>query len=151
MTGVSFLVSPMRSDHDDSPNTQQKNRGRGCVMAGYRIYFLNGSGGIEAADTVDVENDATATIMADHLQEALSEAYAGYEVWEGARQVAVRRDRTAPQPPQCLAEITERMQQSVLDREEYLRNSRLTLMQSRKLLQRIEALRARISGCKVAG
>jgi hypothetical protein len=120
-------------------------------MAGYRIYFLNNSGGIEAADTIEVDNDATAVTMADHLQEALSEVYAGCEVWQESRQVAVRRDRAAPVPPQCLSEITEIMQQSLLDREEYLRNSRLTLMQSRKLLLRIAALRAQTSGRKVAG
>ncbi len=100
-------------------------------------------------DTIEVDNDAIAVTMADHLQEALSEASAGYEVWQEARQVVVRRDRAAPVPPQCLAEITERMQQLLLDREEHLRNSRLTLMQSRKLLQRIEALRAQTSGRKI--
>jgi hypothetical protein len=132
--------------------TLHKNRaGIGDEMAGYRIYFLNDSGGIEAADTIGVDNDASAVTMADQLHEALSEAYAGYEVWQEARQVAVRKNRASPRPPQCLDEVTETMQQSLLEREEYLRDSRLTLMQSRKLLQRIEALRAQTSGRKIAG
>jgi hypothetical protein len=151
MAGFSSLPRASPTNMMSGLHPVQDQAGQGDVMAGYRIYFLNESGGIEAADTIEVDSDSVAVTMADDLQEALSEAYAGYEVWQEVRQVAARRDRKAPRPPQCLAEVTERMQQSLLDREEYLRNSRLTLRESRKLLQRIEALRIQTSGRKIAG
>ena len=114
----------------------------------YRIYFLNDSGRIDSAAVVAVETDATAVTMAEHLYDATCELYAGYEVWQNDRRIAVAKTPCGQKVPQSLADISEQMQDSLIDRELALRDSNAYLSQSRRLLERIDRLQHQIAARK---
>ena len=110
-------------------------------MAWYRVYFLARSGEIRNVDEFESDCDENAVTFADQIHEALSDLYEGYEVWHLSRCVARRASRERPRPPLCRATITERMQASLLRREEVLQNSETAFSRSRLLLERTRDLR----------
>jgi hypothetical protein len=87
-----------------------------------------------------LQGDAEAVTMAELLYDAVSEVYRGYELWLGGRLISTRKQAGVPQ---FLSEITAQMQLSLLEREEHLRDSRIALQQSRRLMTQIEQLRER--------
>src|SRR5262249_50467036 len=106
----------------------------------FRLYFVNESAMIVAAEGFSAENDVDALAVARLLTDACSDECCGFELWETERLVAKQRLRDAG-PAMLLSEISARMQESVLEREEAIRNSRWQIAQSRKLLARIAELR----------
>jgi hypothetical protein len=111
----------------------------------YRIYFLNDSGRIDSAEVIAADSDVAAVTMAEHLYDATCELHAEYEVWQESRQIAVNNLPRVQHPPQSLADITEQMQDSLIEREITLRDSNAYLSQSRRLLERIDRLRHQIA------
>ena len=107
-------------------------------MADYRIFFLSKTGHFDTSETLTASRDVEAVTMGELLYDAVSEVYRGYELWLAGRLVAIRRKAGVPQP---ISAITARMQASLLEREEFLRDSRLALKRSRRLLAQIEELR----------
>ncbi|HEY1506738.1 MAG TPA: hypothetical protein VGF92_20715 [Stellaceae bacterium] len=110
-------------------------------MAWYRVYFLSRSGDIRNVDEFEADNDESAATFADQLHDALSDIYAGYEVWHLSRRVVLRISRDEPRPALCRALITERMQASLLRREETLHSSETAFSRSRLLLEKMRDLR----------
>lgn len=110
-------------------------------MAWYRVYFLSRTGDIRNVDEFEAETDPVAVTFADQLHEAVSDIYQGYEVWHLSRCLARRSGREKPRPALCHAQITERMQASLLRREEILHNSETAFSRSRLLLEKMRDLR----------
>lgn len=110
-------------------------------MSWYRVYFLSPSGDIRNVDEFEADGDETAVTFADQIHEAVSDIYEGYEVWHLSRCVARRSTRDKPRPTLCRAVVTERMQASILRREEILQNSETAFSRSRLLLERMRDLR----------
>ena len=110
-------------------------------MSWYRVYFLSRSGDIRNVDEFESDSDEFAVTFADQLHEAVSDLYSGYEVWHLSRCLARRSSREKPRPSLCNAQITERMQASLLRREEVLHNSETAFARSRMLLERMRDLR----------
>lgn len=110
-------------------------------MAWYRVYFLSRSGDIRNVDEFDAETDAIAVTFADQIHDAVSDIYEGYEVWLLSRCIARRANREKPRPALCHAQITDRIQASLLRREEVLHASETAFSRSRLLLERMRDLR----------
>jgi len=110
-------------------------------MTWYRVYFLSRTGDIRNVDEFEAETDPIAVTFADQLHEAVSDIYQGYEVWHLSRCLARRTSRERPRPALCHAQITERMQASLLRREEVLHNSETAFARSRVLLEKMRDLR----------
>ena len=110
-------------------------------MAWYRVYFLSRSGDIRNVDEFEAESDPVAATFADQIHESVSDIYEGYEVWHLSRCVARRSSREKPRPTVCNAQITERMQASLLRREEVLHASETAFSRSRLLLEKMRDLR----------
>ena len=110
-------------------------------MSWYRVYFLSPSGEIRNVDEFDADSDESAVTFADQIHDAVSDIYAGYEVWHLSRCVARRADREKPRPSLCSARITDQMQASLLRREEILQSSETAFSRSRLLLEKMRDLR----------
>ena len=106
-------------------------------MAWYRVYFLSRAGDIRNVDEFEADNDESSVTFADQIHDAVSDIYAGYEVWQLSRQVVRRIGREAPAPALCRLRITEAMQASLLRREEILHNSETAFSRSRLLLEKM--------------
>ena len=57
-------------------------------MPGYRLYFIDGKGSIQARQDLAAENDAEALTIAHILWQACSDCYAAFELWCLGRRVA---------------------------------------------------------------
>jgi len=110
-------------------------------MAWYRIYFLSRSGDIRNVDEFEADSDPIAVTFADQIHEAVSDIYEGYEVWQLSRCVARRSSRERPRPALCTAQLTDRIQASLLRREEVLHASETAFSRSRLLLEKMRDLR----------
>lgn len=110
-------------------------------MAWYRVYFLSRTGDIRNVDEFEAETDPIAVTFADQIHEAVSDIYEGYEVWHLSRCIARRSSRDRPRPALCHAQITERIQASLLRREEVLHASETAFSRSRLLLEKMRDLR----------
>lgn len=111
------------------------------LVAWYRTYFLASSGEIRNVDEFEADNDESAVTFADTIHEAVSDLYAGYQVWNHARHVAERRTRDNPRPALCKTPITRHMQAILLRRYEALQSSETAFARSRQLLERTRELR----------
>ena len=107
-------------------------------MGAYRLYFLNESGRILAADVFDAPHDPTAVAMAAHLASACSDKCSGYELWQADRRIGPRRPLDGPPPA-----ISKAVENAVIAREERLLDTRTRIAQSRRLLERITQLKGR--------
>jgi hypothetical protein len=110
-------------------------------MAWYRVYFLSRAGDIRNVDEFEAETDVIAATFADQIHDAVSDIYEGYEVWHLSRCVARRSNREKPRPAVCHAQLTDRIQASLLRREEVLHSSETAFSRSRLLLERMRDLR----------
>jgi hypothetical protein len=109
-------------------------------MAWYRLYFLSSRGDIRNVDEFDVASDNDALILADLLHDAVRDIYAGWELWEGSRQL-FRCPNEAARRPYVSQPITTRMQANFLRRAEKLQASQSAFARSRRLVERIRELR----------
>ena len=110
-------------------------------MAWYRVYFLSRSGDIRNVDEFEADTDTLAVTFADQIHDAVSDIYEGYEVWHLSHCVTRRSSREQPRPALCHAQITERIQASLLRREEILHSSETAFSRSRLLLEKMRDLR----------
>lgn len=109
-------------------------------MGSYRIYFHGRSGSIQGRDDVDAEDDRSAVIMAELLWEACSDVCETFEVWQGIRRVD--EPCTARSRPSLGArQVTARMQEALIRREEAIRDSRWAIARSQRLLERMDRLK----------
>ncbi len=103
-------------------------------MPGYRLYFTDGRGSIQARDEFICADDPTALSIAEHLLDACSEVYTGFELWCGAHRVVPANGSARRNRPDA-DEIRRAVQEIVVDREHVLLDSGWAVAQSRKLLQ----------------
>jgi hypothetical protein len=111
--------------------------------AGYRIYFLFGGHFVAAHDFL-AQGDNAALALAYALQDACSDGYDDFELWQGGRLIAGNAVSRRRQHTPHTSDVTARMQEDLLATEEALLSSRRAIAQSRKLLQSIERLRHEI-------
>jgi hypothetical protein len=105
------------------------------------MYFLGKAGDIRNTDCFVCRSDRDAVVFADHLHEAVCDIDGGYELWQGTRKIVAAR--ATDNDRQCLdyLGITERMQASLIGREEILERSRTSFARSERLLNRLAKLR----------
>ena len=107
-------------------------------MPWYRVYFLSRNGDIRNVDEFVVRDDDTALALADGLHEAVSDLYAGYELWQDNRRI-YRCSDPASRP--CLQHvITQGMQAELLRRLKILQSSGTAFGRSRRLVERLNEL-----------
>jgi hypothetical protein len=108
-------------------------------MAEYRLY-LRDAFGILGRDEFEAGGDEEAGVLAALICEACSDACECYELWQGSRRVQGGRPTVAG-PLMYASGITARMQESLIAREEAIQSSRWAVSRSRRLMERINALR----------
>jgi hypothetical protein len=113
-------------------------------MLGYRLYFTNEKGSVEARIEFLAEEDREALTLAAFIFDACSDCYCGYEVWQERRRVWGGRTSSAAKPPLAVAQLNAEMQMHLLDIEEGLRRSRWRVAESRRLLESIDTLKGRL-------
>jgi hypothetical protein len=113
---------------------------RARAMAVYRIYFRSRAGSIQGRDEFHAEHDRQALLIAELLCEACGDICDNFELWQGARLVEM------PQPSVSAAQITASMQESLIQREETIRDSQWMIARSKRLLERLQYLTSRNSG-----
>lgn|SRR5579863_1755320 len=109
-------------------------------MAWYQLYFLGKNGDVRNADEFESESDGNASLVADHLHEAVCDLYAGYELWQETRRVFRLTDGGNIRPHLDYERITARMQASIIRREELMQASETAFARSRRLLERLTEL-----------
>lgn len=109
-----------------------------CRSAWYRVYFLSPNGDIRNVDEFVANDDRLALMLADGLHEAVSDIYAGYELWQGSRRI-YRFSHPAARPF-VQQVITQRMQAEMLRRLEVLQSSGTAFGRSRHLVERMKEL-----------
>lgn len=114
-------------------------------MPGYRLYFLDGQGSIQARQDFHAESDGEALTVSHLLWEACADYYAAFELWNIARRAAVPRDGGGRmQPP--LEELPRALLQRVLDLHEALRTSRWSAARSSRLAAASDRVRRALDG-----
>lgn len=110
-------------------------------MVWYQLYFLGKTGDIRNADEFEAQTDGDATLIADHIHEAVCDLYAGYELWQETRRVIRLVDGGGDARPYLDYErINARMQASIIRREEIMQASETAFARSRRLLERLSTL-----------
>src|SRR5215472_1611707 len=109
-------------------------------MAGYRLY-LRDSVGVVGRDDFEAPSDVAALRIAVLVWDACSDECDRYEVWQGERWVAAGQKNTA-RPPIAATEIAAKTRESLIAREEAIQNSRWAVARSRRLLERLSALKS---------
>jgi hypothetical protein len=112
-------------------------------MTGYRLYFVDDKGAIEAREEFIAPDDDIALVVSDLVCRACSDACHSYELWQAERRVIAfdgpRADAIVAPTDQQTVEI----QQITLSLEEALTNSRWRISRSEKLLREIQLLKER--------
>jgi hypothetical protein len=109
--------------------------------ASYRLYLRGPSGEIVGRDDFEAEHDAVAIAMAELLWEACADLCDHFELWKRERLVG-RSVGKALRPVESADEIGARMQESLIQREEAIRNSEWAVARSKRLLERLRHLNA---------
>ena len=109
------------------------------MPAAYRVCFRTWSGAIHGEDRFAAADDASARVIAEQLCEACSDVVDWFELWCGGSLI-----HKSFQPARCAPgnadRITLRMQYSLIEREEAIRDSSMRIARSKRLLERIERL-----------
>ena len=113
-------------------------------MAWFRLYFLDGRDRIAARDEFEAQDDRTAIAIAGLLHDAFSDCSPCFELWQGARRLVPETPVRPAKASQRTAEVTLRMQQTVLEREEILQQSLWSIATSKRLVARIDQLRTEL-------
>jgi len=108
-------------------------------MPWYRVYFLSRNGDIRNVDEFVVTDDDTALALADRVHEAVSDLYAGYELWQDSRRI-YRCAHPASRPflPQHI--FTQGMQAELLRRLKILQSGGTAFGRSLRLAERLNEL-----------
>src|SRR5689334_3085725 len=104
----------------------------------YRLYLLDSSGKIAAADSFAVDDDADATQLAADLYDACSDVFGGYELWQGAVRVVAALNR--PPRPLDFSRLTSARQAMMLEVEERLSDTFDCIRRSKRLIETAAAL-----------
>jgi hypothetical protein len=105
----------------------------------YRACFRTWSGAIHGEDRFAAEDDASARAIAEQLCEACSDVVDWFELWRDGSLIHKSFAPAAP-PPGEAHRVTLRMQHSLIEREEMIRDSSMRIARSRRLLERIRQL-----------
>jgi hypothetical protein len=109
-------------------------------MGWYRVYFLGPAGDIRNVDEFIAAEDASALTLAEGIYEAVSDLYAGYEVWQDSRRILRCLDQEA-RPFMSEKVVSKQLQLQMLKRLEILQESPTAFARSRRLIERLSALR----------
>jgi len=110
-------------------------------MKRYQLYLLGPKGDIRNFQEFRMDSDDAARAFADGLQDAVSDICPRYELWRDNRVLFQRDDHDYPTPIFSHKLMTRDLQEELLRREEMLHESNLAIGRSRRLLERIRALR----------
>jgi hypothetical protein len=100
----------------------------------YRVYFRNQHSFIIGRDDFPAEDDQHAIVIAQTLAHACSDLCSRFELWRNERRVDAE---VSGHFSSNSAEITTRVQKTVLERELVLRGSRWVIAESTRLLENI--------------
>jgi hypothetical protein len=114
------------------------------TLESYRLYFVE-AGHFAAVHDFEAETDVAALAVAYAIQEACSDLYEHFELWQGSRIIARSADRRGPKRLPHLDDITAQMQDRVLQTEQALLESRQAIAASRRLLTATMRLRDEIA------
>lgn len=106
-------------------------------MGSYRCFFRGRSGAIEGRDDFEANDDDEAAALAELLGDACSDICETFELWQGARRLEIASGKAI-----LLNEITARMQESLVLREETIRDGRWMISRSHRLLERLARCKA---------
>jgi hypothetical protein len=112
-----------------------------AFLGRYRLYFLGKKGDFQNVEDFSAESDDQALLIAESLNDAVSDVYPGYELWQGARRIFRHPASAVHAVPASPAVIAIDIQAEVLRCEETLRTSGAAFARSRKLLEKIRAAR----------
>ena len=118
-------------------------------MVSYRLYFMDMQNRIIARDEFEAKDDRRAVAVAVLLHDAFSDCSPRFELWQGARRLVPEAPHAPAKPTQCLTDVTLRMQETVLEREEILQRSLWSIAASKRLIARVEQLRTEVSRRRV--
>jgi hypothetical protein len=113
------------------------------TRSSYTLYLIAG-GHFADARHFTVGSDEAAMAVAYAVQDACSEFYQDFELWQGSRRVVGHVQRGDQRRPDGAAEIAAAAQQQVVEIEESLISSRRCLAESSRLLAATEQLRNRL-------
>ena len=113
-------------------------------MLGYRLYFVNRSGAIQAREEFFAPSDDVALVVASVVCRACSDICHTYELWQDGRQVLAFDGSRADTPVGPTDDQAARIQKITLRVEESLQRSHWTIARSLKLIEETELLRARV-------
>ena len=109
-------------------------------MAEYRIYLV-GPGLIQRRHDFQADNDQIAVQIAHILFDACSDDCESFDLWSGARRVAVPRLFQ----PKTFDDLSAANQECVIDTEERIVHSGWLIAQSRRLLERLARKKSEIA------
>ena len=118
--------------------------GRNKSMLGYRLFFVDEQGAIEARLEFFCADDGEAVVMAELIFDACSDCHSGYELWQERRRVLspVMQHTTKQRP--TIAQLSREMQEHLLEIEEQLQKSKWRVATSGRLLEQVDMLRAQL-------
>jgi hypothetical protein len=111
----------------------------------YRLQLFDGRQ-LGPSLAIEADMDSDALRIAWLVQEAASDIYTAFELWQEERCIANSRDRRGAKRPANLADISASTQLRVLKIEEMLLASRAAIAESRKLLDATAKLRSALNG-----
>jgi hypothetical protein len=108
----------------------------------YRMYFwYTGLSHIHGREDFKADDDVAAIRIARILHDTCSDVCDNFELWQGARRIAVPQ---ALHQMASLDELIEAHQNVVIEKEEHISQSRFLIARSRRLIDELD--RAKISG-----
>jgi GAF domain-containing protein len=115
-------------------------------VAGYRLYFLGPTGGIQARQDFPAPSDADALTIADFLWQACADCYPGFELWSLARRIVSAREPVVVAAPSRIEDLPQDLQERILELQESLERSAWRVSGSGRLRDATEALRRTLRG-----
>jgi len=106
-------------------------------VVAYRVFFRAEDGTIVGRDDFDADDDASATAIAHMLADACSDRCADFELWQSTRRIDTHLPKFVLPPAE---EIAAAAQQTVLDRELAIRDSKWIIADSVRLLEQTKRL-----------
>src|SRR6185312_17417802 len=106
-------------------------------MAGYRLYFVDESGAIQAREEFDAPDDDLALAVANVVFRACSDTCHSYELWQDGRQVIAFGASRADSPVGLTDEQTVAVRKIALSLEEGLQGSHWRVGRIEKLITEI--------------
>jgi hypothetical protein len=101
----------------------------------YRVYLLDASNHINAAESFAAANDEEAIEIAASLHEACSDAFDGYEVWREANCISPNGHHRRAPTVSSREEVIEARKHDILDLADRLQRSFPCVGRSKKLLE----------------